>query len=148
MELDGKNKVRIKRKCAALKQHTFFYSPPSTIHTNPLLTREYILMYKENSFYNYSRKRYSTISLSIRWLQKSFKKVVENSQIYLDCIAKPRTFAPAFQERDSLTIDILLKFKALENKNKKTSKKVWKLSEKVLIFASAFAKKAVRQKSR
>lgn len=118
MELDGKNKVRIKRKCAALKQHTFF-TPPSTIHTNPLLTREYILMYKENSFYNYSRKRYSTISLSIRWLQKSFKKVVENSQIYLDCIAKPRTFAPAFQERDSLTIDILLKFKALENKNKK-----------------------------
>lgn len=58
-------------------------------------------MYKENSFYNYSRKRYSTISLSIRWLQKSFKKVVENSQIYLDCIAKPRTFAPAFQERES-----------------------------------------------
>lgn len=105
-------------------------------------------MYKENSFYNYSRKRYSTISLSIRWLQKSFKKVVENSQIYLDCIAKPRTFAPAFQERDSLTIDILLKFKALENENKKTSKKVWKLSEKVFIFASAFAKKAVRQKSR
>ena len=80
-------------------------------------------MYKENSFYNYSRKRYSTISLSIRWLQKSFKKVVENSQIYLDCIAKPRTFAPAFQERDGLTIDILLKFKASENKNKKTSKK-------------------------
>ena len=99
-------------------------------------------MYKENSFYNYSRKRYSTISLSIRWLQKSFKKVVENSQIYLDCIAKPRTFAPAFQERDSLTIDILLKFKALENKNKKTSKKVWKLSEKVLIFAVRFAKKS------
>ena len=83
------------------------------------------------------------MSLSIRWLQKSFKKVVENSQIYLDCIAKPRTFAPAFQERDSLTIDILLKFKASENKKqKKTSKKVWKLSEKVLIFASAFAKKA------
>ena len=80
-------------------------------------------MYKENSFYNYSRKRYSTISLSIRWLQISFKKVVENSQIYLDCIAKPRTFGPAFQERDSLTIDILLKFKASENKNKKTSKK-------------------------
>ena len=89
------------------------------------------------------------MSLSIRWLQKSFKKVVENSQIYLDCIAKPRTFAPAFQERDGLTIDILLKFKASENKKqKKTSKKVWKLSEKVLIFASAFAKKAARQKSR
>ena len=106
-------------------------------------------MYKENSFYNYSRKRYSTMSLSIRWLQKSFKKVVENSQIYLDCIAKPRTFAPAFCERDGLTNDILLKFKASENKKqKKTSKKVWKLSEKVLIFASAFAKKAARQKSR
>ena len=49
--------------------------------------------------------------------------MVENSQIYLDCIAKPRTFAPAFQERDSLTIDILLKFKALENKNKKNFEK-------------------------
>ncbi|RGC83430.1 hypothetical protein DW640_19920, partial [Bacteroides sp. AM23-12] len=60
----------------------------------------------------------------------------------MDCIAKPRTFAPAFQERDSLTIDILLKFKALENKNKKTSEKVWKLSEKVLIFAPAFKTKA------
>ena len=49
--------------------------------------------------------------------------MVENSQIYLDCIAKPRTFAPAFQERDSLTIDILLKFKASENKNKKNFEK-------------------------
>lgn len=102
-------------------------------------------MYKENSFYNYSRKRYSTISLSIRWLQKSFKKVVENSQIYLDCIAKPRTFAPAFQERDSLTIDILLKFKALENKNKKTSEKVWKLSEKVPIFITLLEYQDVRK---
>ena len=89
------------------------------IYSILLLTREYILMYKENSFYNYSRKRYSTMSLSIRWLQKSFKKVVENSQIYLDCIAKPRTFAPAFWERDGLTIDILLKFKASENKKQK-----------------------------
>ncbi|EFG15391.1 hypothetical protein CW3_4955, partial [Bacteroides xylanisolvens SD CC 1b] len=34
------------------------------------------------------------------------------------------------------------KIEASENKNKKTLKKVWKLSEKVLIFASAFAKKA------
>ena len=65
-------------------------------------------MYKENSFYNYSRKRYSTISLSIRWLQKSFKKVVENSQIYLDVIDKLSTFAPALLERQSLMIDILL----------------------------------------
>ena len=89
-----------------------------------------------------SEKIYSMTSLSINELQKSFKKEPKNSQIYLDCIAKPRTFAPAFQERDGLTIDILLKFKASENKNKKTSKKVWRLSEKVLIFASAFAKKA------
>ena len=59
---------------------------------------------------------------------------------------KLSTFAPAFQERDSLTIDILLKFKASENKNKKTSKKVWMLSEKVFIFASAFVKKAVRRR--
>ena len=65
-------------------------------------------MYKENSFYNYSRKRYSTISLSIRWLQKSFKKVVENSQIYLDVIDKLSTFAPALLERQSLMVDILL----------------------------------------
>ena len=93
------------------------------IYSILLLTREYILMYKENSFYNYSRKRYSTMSLSIRWLQKSFKKVVENSQIYLDCIAKPRTFAPAFWERDGLTIDILLKFKASENKKQKKLRK-------------------------
>ena len=103
-------------------------------------------MYKENSFYNYSRKRYSTISLSIRWLQKSFKKVVENSQIYLDVIDKLSTFAPALLERQSLMIDILLMIKGSENKNKKTSKKVWKLSEKVLIFASAFVKKAVRRR--
>ena len=65
-------------------------------------------MYKEHSFYNYSRKRYSTISLSIRWLQKSFKKVVENSQIYLDVIDKLSTFAPALLERQSLMVDILL----------------------------------------
>ena len=100
-------------------------------------------MYKENSFYNYSRKRYSTISLSIRWLQKSFKKVVENSQIYLDCIAKPRTFAPAFQERDSLTIDILLKFKASENKNKKTSKKFGGYLKKFLSLQSDSQRKGV-----
>ena len=66
----------------------------------------------------------------------------------MDVIDKLSTFAPALLERQSLMIDILLKFKALENKNKKTSEKVWKLSEKVLIFASAFAKKAARQKSR
>ena len=55
---------------------------------------------------------------------------------------KLSTFAPAFQERDGLTIDILLKFKASENKNKKTSKKVWMLSDKVLIFAPAFETEA------
>ena len=80
--------------------------------------------------------------------KKSFKKEPKNSQIYLDVIDKLSTFAPALLERQSLMIDILLMIKGSENKNKKTSKKVWKLSEKVLIFASAFAKKAARQKSR
>ena len=51
---------------------------------------------------------------------------------------KLSTFAPALLERQSLMIDILLMIKGSENKNKKTSKKVWMLSEKVLIFASAF----------
>ena len=59
---------------------------------------------------------------------------------------KLSTFAPALLERQSLMIDILLMIKGSENKNKKTSKKVWMLSEKVLIFASAFVKKAVRWK--
>ena len=55
--------------------------------------------------------------------KKVSKKIRKNSHIYLDVMDKLSTFAPAFQERDSLTIDILLKFKASENKNKKTSKK-------------------------
>ena len=60
---------------------------------------------------------------------------------------KLSTFAPALLERQSLMIDILLMIKGSENKNKKkTSKKVWMLSEKVLIFASAFVKKAVRRR--
>ena len=53
---------------------------------------------------------------------------------------KLSTFAPALLERQSLMI------KGSENKNQKTSKKVWMLSEKVLIFASAFVKKAVRRR--
>ena len=77
--------------------------------------------------------------------KKSFKKRIrKNSQIYLDVIDKLSTFAPALLERQSLMIDILLMIKGSENKNQKTSKKVWMLSEKVLIFASAFVKKAVR----
>ena len=59
---------------------------------------------------------------------------------------KLSTFAPALLERQSLTIDILLENKASENKNKKNFEKVWMLSEKVLIFASAFVKKAVRRR--
>ena len=59
---------------------------------------------------------------------------------------KLSTFAPALLERQSLMIDILLMIKGSENKNKKTSKKVWMLSEKVLIFASAFVKEAVRRR--
>ena len=82
-------------------------------------------------------------SLSINELQKSFKKEPKNSQIYLDVMDKLSTFAPALLERQSLMIDILLQDKGVRKiKTKKTSKKVWKLSEKVLIFASAFAKKA------
>ena len=57
---------------------------------------------------------------------------------------KVSTFAPALLERQSLMIDILLMIKGSENKNKKTSKKVWMLSEKVLIFASAFAPEKAR----
>ena len=91
-----------------------------------------------------SEKIYSMTSLSINELQKSFKKEPKNSQIYLDVIDKLSTFAPALLERQSLMIDILLMIKGSENKNQKTSKKVWMLSEKVLIFASAFVKKAVR----
>ena len=60
----------------------------------------------------------------------------------MDIVIKFSTFAPALLERQSLTIDILLENKASENKNKKNFEKVWMLSEKVLIFASAFAKKA------
>ena len=60
---------------------------------------------------------------------------------------KLSTFAPALLERQSLMIDILLMIKGSENKNKKTSKKVWMLSEKVLIFASAFEKKSNRKTS-
>ena len=52
---------------------------------------------------------------------------------------KVSTFAPALLERQSLTIDILLENMASENKNKKNFEKVWMLSEKVFIFASAFA---------
>ena len=54
---------------------------------------------------------------------------------------KLSTFAPALLERQSLMIDILLMIKGSENKNKKTSKKVWMLSDKVLIFAPASREK-------
>ena len=78
--------------------------------------------------------------------KKVSKKIRKNSHIYLDVMDKLSTFAPALLERQSLMIDILLMIKGSENKNKKTSKKVWMLSEKVLIFASAFVKKAVRRR--
>lgn len=55
---------------------------------------------------------------------------------------KLSTFAPALLERQSLMIDILLMIKGSENKNKKTSKKVWMLSDKVLTFAPAFETEA------
>ena len=80
------------------------------------------------------------------YYEKVSKKIRKNSHIYLDVMDKLSTFAPALLERQSLMIDILLMIKGSENKNKKTSKKVWMLSEKVLIFASAFVKKAVRRR--
>ena len=80
------------------------------------------------------------------YYEKVSKKIRKNSHIYLDVMDKLSTFAPALLERQSLMIDILLMIKVSENKNKKTSKKVWMLSEKVLIFASAFVKKAVRRR--
>ena len=55
---------------------------------------------------------------------------------------KLSTFAPALLERQSLMIDILLMIKGSENKNQKTSKKVWMLSDKVLTFAPAFETEA------
>ena len=80
------------------------------------------------------------------YYEKVSKKIRKNSHIYLDVMDKLSTFAPALLERQSLMIDILLMIKGSENKNKKTSKRVWMLSEKVLIFASAFVKKAVRRR--
>ena len=85
-------------------------------------------------------------SLSINELQKSFKKEQKNSPIYLDVIDKLSTFAPALLERQSLMIDILLMIKGSENKNKKLRKKFGCYLKKVLIFASAFVKKAVRRR--
>ena len=76
------------------------------------------------------------------YYEKVSKKIRKNSHIYLDVMDKLSTFAPALLERQSLMIDILLMIKGSENKNKKTSKKVWMLSDKVLIFAPAFETEA------
>ena len=80
--------------------------------------------------------------------KKSFKKEPKNSQIYLDVIDKLSTFAPALLERQSLMIDILLMIKGSENKNQKTSKKVWMLSKKSLSLHPLSQRKQARRKPR
>ena len=60
---------------------------------------------------------------------------------------KLSTFAPALLERQSLMIDILLMIKGSENKNKKTSKKVWMLSEKSPYLCIRFRKESSAAKA-
>mgnify|MGYP003223830244 CR=1 FL=1 len=95
-----------------------------------------------------SEKTYSMTSLSINELQKSFKKEPKNSQIYLDVIDKLSTFAPALLERQSLMIDILLKSKGSENKNKKLSKKFGGYLKKSLSLHPLSQRKQARRKPR
>ena len=87
-------------------------------------------------------------SLSINELQKSFKKEPKNSQIYLDVIDKLSTFAPALLERQSLMIDILLKSKGSENKNKKLRKKFGSYLKKSLSLHPLSQRKQARRKPR
>ena len=95
-----------------------------------------------------SEKIYSMTSLSINELQKSFKKEQKNSPIYLDVIDKLSTFAPALLERQSLMIDILLKSKGSENKNKKLSKKFGGYLKKSLSLHPLSQRKQARRKPR
>ena len=80
--------------------------------------------------------------------KKSFKKEPKNSQIYLDVIDKLSTFAPALLERQSLMIDILLKSKGSENKNKKLSEKFGDYLKKSLSLHPLSQRKQARRKPR
>ena len=78
----------------------------------------------------------------------SFKKLQKNSGIYLDVMYKVSTFAPALLERQSLMIDILLKSKGSENKNKKLSKKFGGYLKKSLSLHPLSQRKQARRKPR
>ena len=78
----------------------------------------------------------------------SFKILQKNSGIYLDVMYKVSTFAPALLERQSLMIDILLKSKGSENKNKKLSKKFGGYLKKSLSLHPLSQRKQARRKPR
>ena len=78
----------------------------------------------------------------------SFKILQKNSGIYLDVMYKVSTFAPALLERQSLIIDILLKSKGSENKNKKLSKKFGGYLKKSLSLHPLSQRKQARRKPR
>ena len=78
----------------------------------------------------------------------SFKILQKNSGIYLDVMYKVSTFAPALLERQSLMIDILLKSKGPENKNKKLSERFGGYLKKSLSLHPLSQRKQARRKPR
>ena len=79
--------------------------------------------------------------------------------ICLEYMYKSYTFASAFENESSDQMTFWLKGESLvfvwlffwmvsQNKSKKTSEKIWKIFDKVLIFATAFQKKAEQNKTR
>ena len=81
--------------------------------------------------------------------QRFFIKILQkNSGIYLDVMYKVSTFAPALLERQSLMLDILLKSKGSENKNKKLSKKFGGYLKKSLSLHPLSQRKQERRKPR
>ena len=75
--------------------------------------------------------------------QSDYKKIIrKKSDIYLFCILKGSTFAPAFQEKKALMkMTQSQSAGLLDSRTKKTSEKFWNINKKVLIFAVRFAKK-------
>ena len=79
--------------------------------------------------------------------------------ICLEYMDKSYTFASAFENESSDQMTFWLKGESLvfvwlffwmvsQNKSKKTSEKNWKILDKVLIFATAFQKKAGQNETR
>ena len=79
--------------------------------------------------------------------------------ICLEYMYKSYTFASAFENESSDQMTFWLKGESLvfvwlffwmvsQNKSKKTSEKIWKILDKVLIFATAFQKKAEQNETR